>query len=167
MTHFICARMPVRRLTFKNKKKYSINDWNSISGQEGGGRYIGRFMWGKGRLLFSLSCTEEAFLCPHQTSCGQTRWLSLLHHTSANSMLAGFYSRTFLHNGSAHCAAWINDAFFSLPGDYHKVIPARSSSTIHVSFTPLTLSGLVCESRCEGLALGFMSLDSEVTRSWH
>ncbi|XP_070784344.1 deleted in lung and esophageal cancer protein 1 [Enoplosus armatus] len=41
------------------------------------------------------------------------------------------------------------------------VIPAKSSSTIHVSFTPLTLSGSDCESRCVGLALGFMSLDSE------
>ncbi|XP_071341210.1 deleted in lung and esophageal cancer protein 1 [Trachinotus anak] len=42
------------------------------------------------------------------------------------------------------------------------VIPAKSSSTIHVSFTPLTLSGSVCESRCVGLALGFMSLDSKM-----
>ncbi|XP_026147588.1 deleted in lung and esophageal cancer protein 1 [Mastacembelus armatus] len=41
------------------------------------------------------------------------------------------------------------------------VIPAKSSSTIHVSFTPLTLSGSASESRCVGLALGFMSLDSE------
>ncbi|XP_038584685.1 deleted in lung and esophageal cancer protein 1 [Micropterus salmoides] len=41
------------------------------------------------------------------------------------------------------------------------VIPAKSSGTNHVSFTPLTLSGSVCESRCVGLALGFMSLDSE------
>ncbi|XP_070709445.1 deleted in lung and esophageal cancer protein 1 [Pempheris klunzingeri] len=42
------------------------------------------------------------------------------------------------------------------------VIPAKSSSTIHASFTPLTLSGSVCESRCLGLALGFMSLDSKM-----
>ncbi|XP_053198841.1 deleted in lung and esophageal cancer protein 1 [Scomber japonicus] len=42
------------------------------------------------------------------------------------------------------------------------VIPAKSSGTIHVSFTPLTLSGSACESRCVGLALGFMSLDSEM-----
>ncbi|XP_054479162.1 deleted in lung and esophageal cancer protein 1 [Anoplopoma fimbria] len=42
------------------------------------------------------------------------------------------------------------------------VIPAKSSSTIHVSFTPLTLNGSGCESRCVGLALGFMSLDSEM-----
>ncbi|CAG5895998.1 unnamed protein product [Menidia menidia] len=42
------------------------------------------------------------------------------------------------------------------------VIPARSSGTIHVSFTPLTLSGAACESRCVGLALGFMSLDTEM-----
>ncbi|XP_023263678.1 deleted in lung and esophageal cancer protein 1 [Seriola lalandi dorsalis] len=42
------------------------------------------------------------------------------------------------------------------------VIPAKSSSTTHVSFTPLTLSGSACESRCVGLALGFMSLDSKM-----
>ncbi|XP_039983101.1 deleted in lung and esophageal cancer protein 1 [Xiphias gladius] len=42
------------------------------------------------------------------------------------------------------------------------VIPAKSSNTIHVSFTPLTLSGSACESRCVGLALGFMSLDSKM-----
>ncbi|XP_068438348.1 deleted in lung and esophageal cancer protein 1 [Clinocottus analis] len=42
------------------------------------------------------------------------------------------------------------------------VIPAKSSSTIHVSFTPLTLSGSGCDSRCVGLALGFISLDSEM-----
>ncbi|XP_075308844.1 deleted in lung and esophageal cancer protein 1 [Odontesthes bonariensis] len=42
------------------------------------------------------------------------------------------------------------------------VIPAKSSGTIHVSFTPLTLSGSACESRCVGLALGFMSLDSQM-----
>uniref|UniRef100_UPI0037E93989 deleted in lung and esophageal cancer protein 1 n=1 Tax=Semicossyphus pulcher TaxID=241346 RepID=UPI0037E93989 len=41
------------------------------------------------------------------------------------------------------------------------VIPAKSSGTIHVSFTPLTLSGSVCESTCVGLALGFLGLDSE------
>ncbi|KAM3593795.1 uncharacterized protein V6R79_022034 [Siganus canaliculatus] len=42
------------------------------------------------------------------------------------------------------------------------VIPAKGSSTIHASFTPLTLSGSVSESRCVGLALGFLSLDSEM-----
>ncbi|XP_074549133.1 deleted in lung and esophageal cancer protein 1 [Halichoeres trimaculatus] len=41
------------------------------------------------------------------------------------------------------------------------VVPAKGSSTIHVSFTPLTLSGSVSESKCVGLALGFLSLDSE------
>ncbi|XP_042366373.1 deleted in lung and esophageal cancer protein 1 [Plectropomus leopardus] len=41
------------------------------------------------------------------------------------------------------------------------VIPAKSTGTIHVSFTPLTLSESACESRCVGLALGFMSLDSK------
>ncbi|XP_029979404.1 deleted in lung and esophageal cancer protein 1 isoform X2 [Sphaeramia orbicularis] len=43
------------------------------------------------------------------------------------------------------------------------VIPAKGSSTIHVSFTPLTLSGSACESKCVGKALGFMSLDSEMS----
>ncbi|XP_029384985.1 deleted in lung and esophageal cancer protein 1 isoform X2 [Echeneis naucrates] len=42
------------------------------------------------------------------------------------------------------------------------VIPAKSSSTIHASFTPLILSGSACESRCVGLGLGFMSLDSKM-----
>ncbi|XP_034056329.1 deleted in lung and esophageal cancer protein 1 [Gymnodraco acuticeps] len=42
------------------------------------------------------------------------------------------------------------------------VIPAKSSGTIHASFTPLTLSGSAWESRSVGLALGFMSLDSEM-----
>nr|XP_020458002.1 deleted in lung and esophageal cancer protein 1 isoform X2 [Monopterus albus] len=45
------------------------------------------------------------------------------------------------------------------------VIPAKSSSTIHVSFTPLTLSGSVVETSCVGLALGFMSLNSELAAS--
>ncbi|XP_060920517.1 deleted in lung and esophageal cancer protein 1-like, partial [Labrus mixtus] len=42
------------------------------------------------------------------------------------------------------------------------VIPAKGSSTIHVSFTPFTLSGSFYESKCVGLALGFMNLDSEM-----
>uniref|UniRef100_A0A3Q3W7F0 Deleted in lung and esophageal cancer protein 1 Ig-like domain-containing protein n=1 Tax=Mola mola TaxID=94237 RepID=A0A3Q3W7F0_MOLML len=42
------------------------------------------------------------------------------------------------------------------------VIPAKGSSTIRVSFTPLTLSESVFESRCVGLALGFMSLNTEL-----
>ncbi|XP_056155265.1 deleted in lung and esophageal cancer protein 1 [Lampris incognitus] len=42
------------------------------------------------------------------------------------------------------------------------VVLAKGSGTIHVSFTPLTLSGPACESRCVGLALGFMSLDSKM-----
>ncbi|XP_028290255.1 deleted in lung and esophageal cancer protein 1 isoform X2 [Gouania willdenowi] len=42
------------------------------------------------------------------------------------------------------------------------VIPAKSSRVIHASFTPLTLSGSSAESRCVGLALGFMSLDSKM-----
>ncbi|KAJ0022899.1 hypothetical protein NQD34_015033 [Periophthalmus magnuspinnatus] len=40
------------------------------------------------------------------------------------------------------------------------VIPAKGSSTIHVSFTPLTLTGST-ETKCVGKALGFISLDSE------
>uniref|UniRef100_A0A3Q4HSV2 DLEC1 cilia and flagella associated protein n=1 Tax=Neolamprologus brichardi TaxID=32507 RepID=A0A3Q4HSV2_NEOBR len=47
------------------------------------------------------------------------------------------------------------------------VIPAKSSRAIHVSFTPLTLSGAARKSRCVGFALGFMNLDSEVSCSEH
>ncbi|KAF3703629.1 Deleted in lung and esophageal cancer protein 1 Deleted in lung cancer protein 1 [Channa argus] len=54
------------------------------------------------------------------------------------------------------------DAFPVKDADGNEVIPAKSSGTIYVSFTPLTLSGSACESRCVGLALGFLSLDSEV-----
>lgn len=43
-----------------------------------------------------------------------------------------------------------------------KVIPAKGSGSIHLSFTPLNLSESQCESRCVGVALGFLSLDSEV-----
>lgn len=43
-----------------------------------------------------------------------------------------------------------------------QVIPARGSSTVHVSFTPLTLPEAVDEDRCVGVALGFVRL-SEVT----
>ncbi|KAM9839708.1 deleted in lung and esophageal cancer protein 1 [Aulostomus maculatus] len=42
------------------------------------------------------------------------------------------------------------------------VIPAKGSGTIHVSFTPLTLSESACESICRGFGLAFMSLDSEM-----
>ncbi|XP_034145187.1 deleted in lung and esophageal cancer protein 1 [Esox lucius] len=42
------------------------------------------------------------------------------------------------------------------------VVPAGGSSTIHISFTPLVLSGLTSNSICVAFALGFMSLDSEV-----
>ncbi|XP_037829185.1 deleted in lung and esophageal cancer protein 1 isoform X2 [Kryptolebias marmoratus] len=41
------------------------------------------------------------------------------------------------------------------------VIPAKSSGNVRVSFTPLTLSPSDGVSTCAGLALGFMSLDSE------
>ncbi|KAJ3611636.1 hypothetical protein NHX12_021651 [Muraenolepis orangiensis] len=40
------------------------------------------------------------------------------------------------------------------------VIPAKGSATVHVSFTPLTLSGATANASCVGQALGFMSLDS-------
>ncbi|KAA0704760.1 Deleted in lung and esophageal cancer protein 1 [Triplophysa tibetana] len=41
------------------------------------------------------------------------------------------------------------------------VVPAEGSSTIHLSFTPLILSGST-DRRCLGYALGFMSLDSKM-----
>lgn len=43
-----------------------------------------------------------------------------------------------------------------------QVIPARGSNSVHASFTPLTLLESERETRCVGLALGFLSLDSEV-----
>lgn len=46
-----------------------------------------------------------------------------------------------------------------------QVIPARGSNNIHASFTPLTLSELGGETRCVGMALGFLSLQNEVTCS--
>ncbi|XP_017573141.2 deleted in lung and esophageal cancer protein 1 isoform X1 [Pygocentrus nattereri] len=41
------------------------------------------------------------------------------------------------------------------------VVPAGGSSTIHVSFTPLTLSDQTSDHTCVGYALGYMSLDSK------
>ncbi|XP_053467700.1 deleted in lung and esophageal cancer protein 1 [Ictalurus furcatus] len=45
------------------------------------------------------------------------------------------------------------------------VVPAGGTSTIHVSFTPLTLSDTASSHTCVGYALGFMSLDSKVVPS--
>lgn len=137
-----------------------------ISGRGRGRMFIRGWLWGRGNLSLSLSCKEKTLLCPHQTSCGKPLGLPILHHTSANSMLIGFSPHTSILP-LKHCllAMWI--IMYFLSGVYLKVIPAKSSSTIHVSFTPLTLSESVCESRCVGLALGFMSLDSEVTCSIH
>ncbi|KAG5851028.1 hypothetical protein ANANG_G00088660 [Anguilla anguilla] len=42
------------------------------------------------------------------------------------------------------------------------MVPAGGSTTIHVSFTPLTLSGPTNDPVCAGFALGFMSLDCKV-----
>ncbi|KAJ8375005.1 hypothetical protein SKAU_G00055850 [Synaphobranchus kaupii] len=42
------------------------------------------------------------------------------------------------------------------------LVPAGGSATVHVSFTPLTLSGPSHDSVCAGFALGFMSLDCKV-----
>ncbi|MGH0139692.1 UNVERIFIED_CONTAM: hypothetical protein FKN15_042979 [Acipenser sinensis] len=42
------------------------------------------------------------------------------------------------------------------------LVPAGGSATLHVSFTPLTLSEIVSETECAGFALGFLSLDSKV-----
>ncbi|KAM8967173.1 deleted in lung and esophageal cancer protein 1 [Pelodytes ibericus] len=44
------------------------------------------------------------------------------------------------------------------------IVPAGGSSTIHVSFTPLMLSGVVIKTECNGFALGFMSLDDKLAR---
>uniref|UniRef100_A0A8C3I068 DLEC1 cilia and flagella associated protein n=1 Tax=Chrysemys picta bellii TaxID=8478 RepID=A0A8C3I068_CHRPI len=44
------------------------------------------------------------------------------------------------------------------------VVPAGSSASIHISFTPLTLPKLINKIECEGYALGFMSLDSKLAQ---
>ncbi|XP_005222609.2 deleted in lung and esophageal cancer protein 1 isoform X1 [Bos taurus] len=45
------------------------------------------------------------------------------------------------------------------------VVPARGSSTIHISFTPVVLGpGVLHKVECVGYALGFLSLDDEVER---
>uniref|UniRef100_A0A1B8YA02 Deleted in lung and esophageal cancer protein 1 n=1 Tax=Xenopus tropicalis TaxID=8364 RepID=A0A1B8YA02_XENTR len=41
------------------------------------------------------------------------------------------------------------------------LVPAGGSSAIHVSFTPLNLSGATSKTECDGFALGFLSLDNE------
>ncbi|XP_075068288.1 deleted in lung and esophageal cancer protein 1 isoform X2 [Mixophyes fleayi] len=41
------------------------------------------------------------------------------------------------------------------------IVPAGSCSTIHVSFTPLMLSGITNKRECSGFALGFMSLNDQ------
>ncbi|KAM4689079.1 deleted in lung and esophageal cancer protein 1 [Discoglossus pictus] len=43
------------------------------------------------------------------------------------------------------------------------IVPAGGSSAIHVSFTPLMLSGITNKIECSGFALGFMSLDDKFT----
>lgn len=43
-----------------------------------------------------------------------------------------------------------------------QVVPAGGSCTIHVSFTPLTLTDPASNHPCVGYALGFMSLDTKV-----
>lgn len=48
-----------------------------------------------------------------------------------------------------------------------KVIPAKSTGCIHVSFTPFNLSESQRESRCVGVACGFLNLNSEVTIQVH
>lgn len=49
-----------------------------------------------------------------------------------------------------------------------QVIPAGGSSTLYISFTPMVLSPEALHKvECVGYALGFMSLDSEVSlRDW-
>ncbi|XP_056375657.1 deleted in lung and esophageal cancer protein 1 isoform X2 [Hyla sarda] len=44
------------------------------------------------------------------------------------------------------------------------IVPARGSSTIHVSFTPLMLSEITSKTECSGFALGFLSLDDMSAR---
>uniref|UniRef100_A0A8D2LHT7 DLEC1 cilia and flagella associated protein n=1 Tax=Varanus komodoensis TaxID=61221 RepID=A0A8D2LHT7_VARKO len=58
-----------------------------------------------------------------------------------------------------------------VPSDYpfcitpkQVVVPAGGAAAIHISFTPLMLPEIINKFECEGFALGFMSLDSEVVR---
>ncbi|XP_064495177.1 deleted in lung and esophageal cancer protein 1 isoform X1 [Pseudopipra pipra] len=44
------------------------------------------------------------------------------------------------------------------------VVPGGGSSDVHISFTPLVLPETATEVRCEGLLLGFMSLDDKLAR---
>ncbi|CAI9540032.1 unnamed protein product, partial [Staurois parvus] len=41
------------------------------------------------------------------------------------------------------------------------IVPAGAYSSIHVSFTPLMLSGVIKKVECSGYALGFLSLDDK------
>ncbi|KAM4705192.1 deleted in lung and esophageal cancer protein 1 [Rhinophrynus dorsalis] len=45
------------------------------------------------------------------------------------------------------------------------IVPAGGSSTVHVSFTPLMLSGVINKTECSGFALGFMSLDDKFAQT--
>lgn len=133
-----------------------------ISGRRGGIYHWG-WLWGRANLSLSLCCQEKTLLCPHSTSCGQPLWLPILHHACADCMLIIYtlyiYMNFIIFSIMFSSPEWLIDF---VPDVYFKVIPAKSSGTIHVSFTPLTLSGSAFESRCVGLALGFLSLDSEV-----
>lgn len=105
--------------------------------------------------LFS-SCEDKAHLGPYQTSSGQPLGLPLQCHTKSNRK-----TLPVLHCFRKPHAA--NDVFYWCVN--LKVIPAKSNEKIQVSFAPLTPSASEGRAKCAGFALGFMSLDSEVTCS--
>lgn len=137
------------------------------------------FRTGKGRKIYqriSVRTKTPAFIPFLQRKSSSLSTSDLMWATSRTIHTASPLSKqyvdwivaAYIHFTTHHTAvSHVNELWVFLSGVYLKVIPAKGSSTIHVSFTPLTLSGSVCESRCVGLALGFMSLDTEVTRSWH
>lgn len=45
-----------------------------------------------------------------------------------------------------------------------QVVPGGGSSDVYISFTPLVLPDTEAELCCDGVVLGFMSLDSKVNR---
>lgn len=48
-----------------------------------------------------------------------------------------------------------------------QVVPGGGSSDVYISFTPLVLPDTEAEQRCEGMLLGFMSLDDKVKTDCH
>lgn len=128
-----------------------------------------RTVWRRGSRSTSFSgFIKKTVFCIYQAPWGIYIRLPILHHSTTDSMC--FYSCTC----STLVETWTSDIWEILLllrlGCTKKenglmlfqVVPAGGSSTIHLSFTPLTLSDLAASHTCVGYALGFMSLDSKV-----